>query len=105
MGANTVRLRVFVNPPTYGFWIKPDREIKGHRIEGGLVMLGFCDQDSVVSMAARVKQHGMKLMVDFHTVTISRIRYSRIFPRNGLNWIIHKFARRWQNIPTQYCVH
>ncbi len=66
MGANTVRLRVFVNPPAYGFWMKPDREIKGHKIEGGLVMLGFCDQDSVVSMAARVRQHGMKLMVDFH---------------------------------------
>ena len=66
MGANTVRLRVFVDPPTYGFWIKPDREIREHKIEGGLVMLGFCDQDSVVSMAERVKKEGMKLMVDFH---------------------------------------
>ena len=65
-GANTVRLRVFVNPPEYGFWIKPDKEMKGHKIEGGLVMLGFCDKDSVVKMAKRVKNAGMRLMIDFH---------------------------------------
>lgn len=66
LGANTVRLRVFVNPPDYGFWIKPDKEMKGHKIEGGLVMLGFCDKDSVVEMSKRAKNAGMKLMVDFH---------------------------------------
>lgn len=66
LGANTVRLRVFVNPPEYGFWIKPEKEIKGHKIEGGLVMLGFCDKDSVVEMSKRAKKAEMKLMIDFH---------------------------------------
>lgn len=66
LGANMVRLRVFVNPPDYGFWIKPDKEMKGRKIEGGLVMLGFCDKDSVVEMSKRAKNAGMKLMIDFH---------------------------------------
>ena len=64
-------------------------------------MLGFCDQDSVVSMAARVKQHGMKLMVDFHYSDHFAIRYSRIFPREWTE-LDNTNSRRWQNIPTQY---
>ena len=66
LGANTVRLRVFVNPPEYGFWVKPSREVRGHEMKGGLVMLGFCDKDGVVGMARRVKESGMRLMIDFH---------------------------------------
>lgn len=66
LGANTVRLRVFVNPPEYGFWVKPSKEFRGHEIKGGLVMLGFCDKDGVVGMARRVKKNGMRLMIDFH---------------------------------------
>jgi arabinogalactan endo-1,4-beta-galactosidase len=66
LGANTVRLRVFVNPPEYGFWVKPTKEFHGHEIKGGLVMLGFCDKDGVVEVARRVKMGGMKLMIDFH---------------------------------------
>lgn len=66
MGANTVRLRVFVDPPVYGFWVKPKTEFHEHIMKGGLVMLGFCDKDSVVEMAKRVKEQDMKLMIDFH---------------------------------------
>lgn len=66
LGANTVRLRVFVNPPTYGFWVKPSKEFRGHMVEGGLVMLGFCDKDSIVEVAKRVKANEMRLMIDFH---------------------------------------
>lgn len=66
LGANLVRLRVFVNPPAYGFWVKPDKVIKDYKIDGGLVMLGFCDKDSVVEMSKRIKAVGMKLMIDFH---------------------------------------
>lgn len=66
LGANTVRLRVFVEPPAYSFWVKPERIIQGHKIEGGLVMLGFCDKEGVVEMAKRVKAEGMHLMIDFH---------------------------------------
>ena len=66
LGANTVRLRVFVNPPSYGFWVKPPKTFGEYQLRGGLVMLGFCDKDSVVQMAERVKQNGMQLMIDFH---------------------------------------
>lgn len=66
LGANLVRLRVFVNPPTYGFWVKPEKEMKGYKIPGGLVMLGFCDRKCVTEMAKRAKALDMKLMIDFH---------------------------------------
>lgn len=66
LGANTVRLRVFVNPPEYGFWVKPSKEFRGHEVKGGLVMLGFCDKDGVTEVAKRVKANGMRLMIDFH---------------------------------------
>ena len=57
LGANAVRLRVFVNPPKEGYWMKKD---------GTVCMLGFCDADSVRRMAERVMRSGMKLMLDFH---------------------------------------
>ena len=56
-GVNAVRLRVFVNPPKDAFWMKKEDE---------KVMLGFCDAQSVLYMAERVKKQGMKLMIDFH---------------------------------------
>lgn len=57
LGADAVRLRVFVNPPEEAFWIKPD---------GTKCMLGFCDADSVLKMCQRVKALDMKIMIDFH---------------------------------------
>lgn len=57
LGANAVRLRVFVDPPREAFWKKQENET---------CMLGFCDAGSVLEMAERVKRAGMKLMIDFH---------------------------------------
>lgn len=57
MGADAVRLRVFVNPPKEAFWQKR---------EGETCMLGFADVKNVLSMSRRVKAAGMKLMIDFH---------------------------------------
>lgn len=57
MGADAVRLRVFVNPPKEAFWKKKD---------GTVCMLGFADALSVVEMSKRVRKAGMKLMIDFH---------------------------------------
>ena len=68
-------------------------------------MLGFCDQDSVVSMAERVKKEGMKLMVDFHYSDHLRIPYFRTFLKNGRNWTTRRFVRKCRNIPGQYYMH
>lgn len=57
MGADSVRLRVFVDPPGSAYWQKRD---------GTICMLGFCDPVSVLSAAKRVKQNGMRLMLDVH---------------------------------------
>ncbi|MCD8300684.1 MAG: arabinogalactan endo-1,4-beta-galactosidase [Clostridiales bacterium] len=57
MGANAVRLRVFVNPPKEACWMKHENE---------RVMLGYCDIDSVVAMAKRVKALDMDIMLDVH---------------------------------------
>lgn len=57
LGANAVRLRIFVNPPREAFWQKQEDET---------CMLGFCDAAHVVQMAERIKKSGMKLMVGFH---------------------------------------
>lgn len=57
MGADSVRLRVFVNPPENGFWQKRADE---------RCMLGFCDAKSVLETAKRVKKLDMDLMLDFH---------------------------------------
>lgn len=57
LGANAVRLRLFVDPPGNAFWQKRPDE---------LVMLGFCDAESVLAAAKRVQALGMDLMLDFH---------------------------------------
>lgn len=57
MGTNTVRLRVFVNPPEEAFWQKKN---------GTVCMLGYADAGSVLEMAKRVKAKGLQLMIDFH---------------------------------------
>lgn len=57
LGTNTVRLRVFVNPPKEVFWQKKD---------GTVCMPGFADADSVLDMAKRVKAAELQLMIDFH---------------------------------------
>jgi len=57
MGTNTVRLRVFVNPPKEAFWQKKN---------GTVCMLGFADAESVLEIAKRVKAMDLQLMIDFH---------------------------------------
>ena len=57
LGADSVRLRVFVDPPKSAYWQKRD---------GTVCMLGFCDPMSVLVAAKRVKQNGMRLMLDVH---------------------------------------
>ncbi len=57
LGADAVRLRVFVDPPKEAFWKKPDQTE---------CMLGFCDAESVYTMCRRVRKQGMRLMLDFH---------------------------------------
>lgn len=57
MGADAVRLRIFVNPPKESYWTKKD---------GTVCMLGFCDAKSVLEVSERIKAAGMKLMLDFH---------------------------------------
>jgi arabinogalactan endo-1,4-beta-galactosidase len=66
MGANAVRLRVFVNPPQSAYWHKPQKECYGNIIGGEDCMLGFCDKENVLKMSKRVKKQGMRLMIDFH---------------------------------------
>lgn len=56
-GVDSVRLRVFVNPASNGMWYTDD---------GYTCMIGFCDKNSVVSMAKRAKKLGFKIMIDFH---------------------------------------
>ncbi|URZ04271.1 glycoside hydrolase family 53 protein [Clostridium felsineum] len=56
-GINSVRLRVFVNPPSDFQWVKND---------GTRCLLGYGDTKGVVYMAQRAKQLGMKVMIDFH---------------------------------------
>lgn len=56
-GADSVRLRIFVNPPKDSYWTKKD---------GTRCMLGFCDPESVLAVTKRVKAQGMRLMLDFH---------------------------------------
>ncbi len=57
MGANAVRLRVFVAPPENAYWMKHENE---------RVMLGYCDIESVVAMSKRVQTLGMDIMLDIH---------------------------------------
>lgn len=57
MGVDAVRFRIFVNPPKDAYWRKDEKTI---------CMLGFCDGQSVLEVSKRVKEAGMKLMLDFH---------------------------------------
>lgn len=57
MGADSVRLRVFVDPPEGGYWQKDEQTV---------CMLGYCDAQGVLNTAKRVKEKGMRLMIDFH---------------------------------------
>lgn len=56
-GINSVRLRVFVNPPSNYQWTKND---------GTTCFLGYSDKTAAVYMAQRAKKLGMKVMIDFH---------------------------------------
>ena len=56
-GIDSVRLRVFVNPPTSAQWTKND---------GTTCLLGYADKDSVVEMAKQASDLGLKIMIDFH---------------------------------------
>lgn len=57
MGVDAVRFRIFVNPPKDAYWRKDEKTE---------CMLGFCDGQSVLEVSKRVKEAGMKLMLDFH---------------------------------------
>ncbi len=57
MGANAVRLRLFVDPPQDAFWQKT---------EDVRCMLGLCDAENVLAVSKRVKDLGMDLMLDLH---------------------------------------
>lgn len=85
MGANAVRLRVFVNPPKDAYWRKPQKEVGGRRIGGEECMLGFCDKESVLEMAKRVKSHDLGLMIDFH--------YSDYFADS----VFQDIPKEWEN--------
>ncbi len=56
-GIDTIRLRLFVDPPSSCFWRKNN---------GKRVMLGFCDKNNVLEAAKRAKEKGFKLMIDLH---------------------------------------
>lgn len=56
-GVNSVRLRVFVNPPSNFQWTKND---------GTTVLLGYEDTTGVLYMAKRAQNLGMRIMIDFH---------------------------------------
>ncbi len=57
MGTDSVRLRVFVNPPKEAYWKKHENET---------CMLGYADAQGVLEMSKRVKAKGLTLMIDFH---------------------------------------
>lgn len=56
-GVNSIRLRVFVNPPSSFEWTKKD---------GTKCILGYSDTKGVLYMAQRAKKLGMRIMLDFH---------------------------------------
>jgi arabinogalactan endo-1,4-beta-galactosidase len=56
-GVDSVRLRVFVNPPASAVWQKTSTET---------CYLGYADTASVIAMAQRADNLGMRIMVDFH---------------------------------------
>ncbi len=56
-GIDSVRLRVFVNPPSSFQWTKNN---------GTTCLLGYADTTGLLYMAQRADALGMKIMVDFH---------------------------------------
>lgn len=56
-GVDSIRLRVFVNPPSSFEWQKTSSE---------KCLLGYCDTTGLIYMAKRAKSKGFKIMVDFH---------------------------------------
>lgn len=65
-GINSVRLRVFVDPPSDYYW---------HKDGTTWTMLGYSDKAGVIAAAKRAKALGMAVMVDFH--------YSDVFADPG----------------------
>ena len=61
-GADSVRFRVFVNPPEKSYVEEKD---------GTVVMLGYCDAKRVAEAAKRAKDAGMRIMLDFHYIFLS----------------------------------
>jgi len=57
LGADSARLRVFVDPPRIGYWQKRD---------GSVCMLGRCSRQDLTKQAQRVIRAGLRLMVDIH---------------------------------------
>lgn len=57
MGANAFRQRVFVNPPSSGFWRKKENET---------CMTGFCDISGAVKQAERAQNMGFSILLDAH---------------------------------------
>lgn len=57
MGADSVRLRVFVNPPEDAEWQKD---------ENTCCYLGYCDAKGVLEAAKRAAAKGLRIMIVFH---------------------------------------
>lgn len=56
-GVDSIRLRVFVKPPSSFEWTKND---------GTKCILGYCDTTGLLYMAERAHNKGFQIMVDFH---------------------------------------
>lgn len=56
-GVDSIRLRVFVQPPSSFTWTKND---------GTQCILGYCDTTGLLYMAECAKNKGFSIMVDFH---------------------------------------
>lgn len=56
-GMDSIRLRLFVNPPSNFTWTKPD---------GVTCYLGYSDTAALLYMAQRASSMGFRIMVDFH---------------------------------------
>lgn len=56
-GIDSIRLRLFVNPPSNFTWTKKD---------GTTCILGYADTAGLLYMAERAKTMGFRIMVDFH---------------------------------------
>lgn len=77
LGVNAVRLRLFVDPASDGLFHKPD---------GTTCLLGRCDTESVLAVARRAADAGMRLMLDLH--------YSDCFADPAIQWI----PKAWKDL-------